>query len=104
MSTGRALRSLKFQKRMAMSILGVGRSKTWLDPSQIPVIAQARTRADIRSLISRGLIKEKIKTHKNRWNVEKKLKARRAARRGLGTLQETVEEVVKEVKQAEVVL
>lgn len=35
---------LSSQRRMAMSIFGVGKRKVWLDPNQRLIIAKAKTR------------------------------------------------------------
>jgi large subunit ribosomal protein L19e len=45
------------QKRLAASILKVGESKVWLDPSKIKDIEKAITRIDIKKLIKQGAIK-----------------------------------------------
>eukprot|EP01094_Clydonella_sp_ATCC50884_P029242 TRINITY_DN9089_c0_g1_i1.p2 TRINITY_DN9089_c0_g1~~TRINITY_DN9089_c0_g1_i1.p2 ORF type:complete len:125 (+),score=25.83 TRINITY_DN9089_c0_g1_i1:148-522(+) len=53
------VRDLRFQTRMAMAVLRCGRRRVWLDPNQKEVIAEARTRADIRGLIAEGVVKVK---------------------------------------------
>jgi hypothetical protein len=78
---GRAMRDLRKQKRLAMAVLGVGRDKTWLDPTKMADIAKAKTREAIRDLISMGYIKEKVLTHKQHHNRERLAKMRRIQRR-----------------------
>jgi len=86
--TNRALgHNLKFQKRLAMSILNCGRSKAWLDPDRRQLIAKARTRAEMRTLISAGLIKKKVKEFKQPMDRDEKLNRRyklRLARKEYG--------------------
>lgn len=48
---------LKNQKRMAAEILGCGRGRVWIDPNRIEDVADAITRADIRTAIDSGTIK-----------------------------------------------
>merc|ERR1712115_747228 len=48
---------LRFQKRVAASILKCGPSKVWLDPNNRKKIAGARTRDAIRTLITENIIK-----------------------------------------------
>ena len=45
------------QKRLAAKILKVGRSKVWMDPTKAKDIEQAITRADVRRLILKKLVK-----------------------------------------------
>mmetsp|Transcript_21437 Transcript_21437/g.31854 ORF Transcript_21437/g.31854 Transcript_21437/m.31854 type:complete len:130 (+) Transcript_21437:154-543(+) len=54
--------TLRFQANLATRMLGVGRSKVWLDPNEKQRIAQARTRQEVRQLIQQGIIRKKVKT------------------------------------------
>jgi large subunit ribosomal protein L19e len=68
---------VELQRRLASRVLGVGKSRIWMDPSKIEDIKKAITAADIRRLVKKGIIKvlpEKIKV---REKAEKK-------RRGVG--------------------
>lgn len=46
------------QKRLAAKILKAGKSKVWLDPTKAKDIAQAITRADVRRLILKKVVKK----------------------------------------------
>ncbi len=48
---------LKNQKRMAAEILKCGHTRVWLDPNRIEDVADAITRADIRTAIESGTIR-----------------------------------------------
>ena len=50
---------VKFQRRLAASILKCGEERVWVDPNALDEIKEAVTREDIRMLIKRGLIKRK---------------------------------------------
>jgi large subunit ribosomal protein L19e len=65
---------VELQRRLASRVLGVGKSRIWMDPSKVEDIKKAITAADIRRLVKKGIIKvlpEKIKV---REKVEKKRK------------------------------
>ena len=47
---------LKNQKRMAAEILDCGYSRVWIDPNRVEDVADAITRADIRTAIASGTI------------------------------------------------
>jgi large subunit ribosomal protein L19e len=47
------------QKRMASSILKVGKSRVWLDTKSMEDIAEAVTREDIRKLIKKNVIQKR---------------------------------------------
>lgn len=51
--------SLKFQKRLAASVLGCGKKKVWLDPNETGEISQANSRQNIRKLVKDCLITKK---------------------------------------------
>jgi large subunit ribosomal protein L19e len=46
-------------KRLASSVLDVGESKIWIDPSSLEKVSEALTRDDVRALIKEGKIKAK---------------------------------------------
>jgi large subunit ribosomal protein L19e len=48
---------LKNQKRLAAIILKCGHSRVWIDPNRIEDVADAITRADIRTAIASGTIR-----------------------------------------------
>lgn len=76
---------LTLQKKLASDILKVGKSRIWLDPdpAKQKEIQTAITRADIRKLIKKNLIKtmpEKIS--RPRTAKERKRRRKRGSRRG----------------------
>jgi large subunit ribosomal protein L19e len=77
---------LKNQKRMAAEILKCGHTRVWLDPNRIEDIADAITRADIRTAIESGTIratpKKGISRGRARHMAAQKAKGRR---RGQGS-------------------
>jgi len=48
---------LKNQKRMAAEVLKCGENRVWIDPNRIEDVADAITRADIRTAIQSGSIR-----------------------------------------------
>lgn len=72
---------LKNQKRMAAEILGCGISRVWIDPNRIEDVAEAITRADIRTAIASGTIralpKKGISKGRIRYLQQQKKKGRR---------------------------
>ncbi|KAJ5071024.1 60S ribosomal protein L19 [Anaeramoeba ignava] len=77
--------SLKLQKRLASSVLGVGKRRVWLDPNEISTLSLANTRQSIRKMYRDGLIvKKPVKIH-SRARVRARLIAKRKGRHtGLG--------------------
>ena len=77
---------LKNQKRMAAEILKCGHTRVWLDPNRIEDVADAITRADIRTAIESGTIralpKKGISRGRARYMAAQKAKGRR---RGQGS-------------------
>jgi len=56
--------SLKLQKRLAASVLGCGKRKIWLDPTEINEISMANSRQNVRKLVKDGLvIRKPVKIH-----------------------------------------
>ena len=83
---------LNVQKRIAASILNCSQKRVWLDDSRAEDIKGAITRADIRALISKGLIQEKLPNitskHHAREIAMQKSKGRRkgkGTRKGIST-------------------
>jgi len=72
---------LKNQKRMAAEILHCGETRVWIDPNRIEDIADAITRADIRTAIESGTIralpKKGISRGRTRHRLEQRSKGRR---------------------------
>jgi len=72
---------LKNQKRMAAEILGCGQSRVWIDPNRMEDVADAITRADIRTAIESGTIraipKQGVSRGRTRYNLAQRSKGRR---------------------------
>ena len=56
-------------KRMAADILGVGESKIWVDPTQMPKALEAMTRDDVRNLVSQRIIRKRRDAHHSRGSA-----------------------------------
>jgi len=72
--------SLRLQKRLAASVLGVGKRKVWLDPNETQDISMANSRQNIRKLIVDGFIIKKPPTVHSRARVQRNLAAKRKGR------------------------
>lgn len=76
---------MRLQRKIAAKILKCGEHRVWFDPARISEIEQAITRADIRRLIKRGLIKklpEKGTSRARARKIEKQKKKGRRKGRG----------------------
>lgn len=77
---------LKNQKRMAAEVLKCGENRVWIDPNRIEDVADAITRADIRTAIQSGSIRalpvRGISRGRARHRLAQKAKGRR---RGQGS-------------------
>ena len=84
--------SLKLQKRLAASVLGCGKKRVWMDPTEITEISLANSRANIRKLVNDGfIIRRPVKMH-SRARVRKVHEAKKKGRHnGLGTRKGTRE-------------
>ena len=77
--------NLRTQKRLAASVVGCGKRKIWLDPSEMTEISNANSRQTIRKLVRDGLIIKKPVTMHSRARARELNEARRIGRhRGLG--------------------
>merc|ERR1711981_1307547 len=77
--------NLRTQKRLAASVVGCGKRKIWLDPSEQSEIANANSRQTIRKLVKDGLIIRKPVTMHPRARARELTAARRIGRhRGFG--------------------
>ena len=84
--------SLKLQKRLAASILGVGQRKVWCDPQEVSDISMAHSRQNVRKLIKDGFILKKTQKVQSRARVRKTKAAKRKGRHtGLGKRKGTAE-------------
>jgi len=75
---------LKNQRRMAAEILDCGENRVWIDPNRAEDLADAITRADIRTAIESGTIKALpkagISKGRTRHNAAQRRKGRAGAR------------------------
>lgn len=83
---------LKNQKRMAAEVLKCGENRVWIDPNRIEDVADAITRADIRTAIQSGSIRalpvRGISRGRARHRLAQKAKGRRrgqGSRKGTST-------------------
>nr|WCZ58761.1 60S ribosomal protein L19 [Seculamonas ecuadoriensis] len=76
---------LRVQRRLAASVLKVGKRRVWIDPQQVSQVSGANSRASIRRLIKDNLIVARpVATH-SRFRVRRRLEAKRKGRHsGLG--------------------
>ncbi|KAL3274069.1 hypothetical protein HHI36_015488 [Cryptolaemus montrouzieri] len=68
--------NLRLQKRLAASIRGCGKKKIWLDPNETTVIANANSRAQIRSLLKDGFIISKPTNIHSKYRIRRNKEAR----------------------------
>ncbi|UCG95554.1 MAG: 50S ribosomal protein L19e [archaeon] len=72
---------IKNRKRMAAKILKCGVEKIWIDPDELEDVSKAITKADIRKLINRGIIKKRGSNSQSRGRARKILKQKKLGRR-----------------------
>ncbi|KAK0521808.1 60S ribosomal protein L19B [Tilletia horrida] len=72
--------NLRSQKRLAASVLGVGKRAVWLDPAEQSDISNANSRANIRKLIKDGSIIVSKGQGASRARTRASLAAKRAGR------------------------
>ncbi|CCE61457.1 hypothetical protein TPHA_0A03810 [Tetrapisispora phaffii CBS 4417] len=72
--------NLRTQKRLAASVIGVGKGKVWLDPSEASEIAQANSRDAIRRLVKNGTIVKKAVTVHSRSRTRAYAESKRNGR------------------------
>lgn len=75
--------NLRTQKRLAASVVGVGKRKIWLDPNETTEISNANSRAAIRKLYKNGTIVKKPNTVHSRSRA-RALKESKAQGRHMG--------------------
>lgn len=84
--------NLSVQRRLAASVLGVGKRNVWLDPAEQTDIANANSRANIRKLIKDGQIIRKPQVSQSRERIRDMHKAKRLGRHtGYGKRKGTAE-------------
>ncbi|EGD82649.1 hypothetical protein PTSG_03307 [Salpingoeca rosetta] len=70
----------RLQKRLAASVLKVGRRKIWIDPNEVTEISNANSRKSVRKLIKDGLIIKKPQIVHSRSRAQRHLEAKRKGR------------------------
>ena len=77
--------NLRQQRRLAASILGVGKGRVWMDPNEVNEIALANSRKAVRKLIKDNFIfKKKIAMHSRQRARLRKAERRLGRHTGLG--------------------
>jgi len=77
--------NLRQQRRLAASILGVGKGRVWMDPNEVNEIALANSRKAVRKLIKDNFIfKKKIAMHSRQRARLRKEERRLGRHTGLG--------------------
>ena len=77
--------NLRQQRRLAASILGVGKGRVWMDPNEVNEIALANSRKAVRKLIKDNFIfKKKIAMHSRQRARVRKEERRLGRHTGLG--------------------
>lgn len=84
--------NLRTQKRLAASVIGVGKRKIWLDPNETTEISQANSRQAIRKLYKNGTIVKKPTVVHSRSHARALAESRRGGRHmGYGKRKGTAE-------------
>ena len=77
--------NLRLQRRLASSILGVGKKRVWMDPNEVNEIALANSRKAVVKLLKDSfIIKKKIKMHSRQRARLRKEERRLGRHTGLG--------------------
>ncbi len=72
---------VKTRKKMAAEILKCGIDKVWVDPEKIEEVSKAITKADVRRLIQKGIIRKKKKNEQSRGRARIILAQKKLGRR-----------------------
>ncbi len=76
----------QIQKRLASTILKCSKKRIWLDPEESEELKEAITKVDVKSLISRGVIKRKPVKGISRFSARKRKEQRKKGRqKGYGS-------------------
>jgi large subunit ribosomal protein L19e len=77
---------LGVQKRLAADIIGCSPKRVWFDETRLDDIKEAITKADIRSLINKGLIQEKPAKNTSKGRIRKtKIQKSKGRQKGSGS-------------------
>lgn len=69
------------QKRMAADLLKCGKDKVWINPEELEEVSKAITKADVRRLIKKGIIKMRVSNKESRGRARKILEQKKLGRR-----------------------
>ncbi|MCD6383129.1 MAG: 50S ribosomal protein L19e [Thermoplasmata archaeon] len=72
---------VRYQRRLAASILKCGVNRVYIDPYRLEDVVEAVTREDVRRLIKEGAIRKKQKKGISRGRARKMMEQRRKGRR-----------------------
>jgi large subunit ribosomal protein L19e len=72
---------LRFQRKIAATLLDCGENRVWMDPTALEDIAAAVTKEDVRELIEQGLIKRRPEKGISRARINRRKAQRRKGRR-----------------------
>ena len=73
--------NLRSQRRMSAEVLGCSQKKVWMDSNEAEDISKAITKADVRRLIQKGIIKKKTQNEQSRGRARKILRQKKLGRR-----------------------
>ncbi len=77
--------NLHLQRRLASSIIGVGKKRVWMDPNEVNEIALANSRRAVTKLIKDSfIIKKKVRMHSRQRARLRKEEKRQGRHTGLG--------------------
>jgi large subunit ribosomal protein L19e len=77
--------NLRIQRRLASSMLGIGRKRVWMDPNEVNEIALANSRKAVMKLIKDSfIIKKKVQMHSRQRATLRKEEKRKGRHTGLG--------------------
>jgi len=77
--------NLRIQRRLASSMLGIGRKRVWMDPNEVNEIALANSRKAVMKLIKDSfIIKKKVQMHSRQRARLRKEEKRKGRHTGLG--------------------
>lgn len=72
---------LRNQRRLAAAVLDCGEGRVWIDPLHADAVAEAVTRADIRSLVKKGYIRAEQKAGTSRGRARYLAEQKKSGRR-----------------------
>ena len=74
------------QRRLAARLLKCGKNRIWFDPEKLDEIKEAITKADMRGLISNGIVaKKRLLNTSKFWARQRKLQKSKGKQKGFGS-------------------